>query len=72
MLDCAISRNSYNKEYLRVNDDLRGFAGPCLPKDTKAIASFCEKNSINTDIFKAILKDNDNRKKTVLEGMREE
>lgn len=72
VLDCAISRNSYNKEYLRVNDDLRGFAGPCLPKDTKAIASFCEKNSINTDIFKAILKDNDNRKKTVLEGMREE
>lgn len=72
VLEGVLSRNDYSADYLKVNEDLRGFSGPCLPKDTNAISSFCLKNDLNTQIFKSILDDNERRKKTVFKGMRDE
>ena len=72
VLEGVLARNDYSSDYLKVNEELRGFSGPCLPKDTNAISSFCLKNNLNTQIFKAILDVNEKRKKTVFKGMREE
>ena len=41
----ALERNDYSDSYLKVNDELRGYAGVCLPKDTKALAAYCKKTS---------------------------
>ena len=50
VLTGAISRNSYGSDYLRVNEDFRGYAGVCLPKDVAALGKFCENNNINRKI----------------------
>jgi nucleotide sugar dehydrogenase len=56
--------------YLNVNEEFGGYAGVCLPKDTKAMKVLCEKHNIDVDIFKFI--DNENEKfiKKVPKGMR--
>lgn len=56
--------------YLEVRDDLRGFSGPCLPKDTKALQHHIQTNRIAIDLIKAIIDDNDRFQPTVLPGMR--
>jgi UDPglucose 6-dehydrogenase len=66
----AVKRKHINDVYLNSNNDLRGFSGPCLPKDTKEIAKVSEETNIT--FFKDILKQNSKFKKTVLEGMRDE
>ena len=56
--------------YLSVNKFLRGYAGICLPKDTKAIISLLKKIDLNFDLIKSIESDNNKYKKTVFKGMR--
>lgn len=56
--------------YLDVNENFRGYAGTCLPKDVKALAYLCEKNNLNLSLFLTIDKENDKFIKTVFEGMR--
>ena len=56
--------------YLDVNNDLRGYAGMCLPKDVRAIKYYMSKNKINFDLIKQIDLDNKRLKKTVFKGMR--
>lgn len=56
--------------YLDANKNLRGYAGMCLPKDTKALIYFVKKNKINLDLIKTLEKDNNKLKKTVFKGMR--
>ncbi len=70
-------KNSYIKTgrgspdmYLSVNKFLRGYAGICLPKDTKAIISLLKKIDLNFDLIKSIESDNNKYKKTVFKGMR--
>ena len=70
VLDGCIHRNDYTSDYLEVNEDLRGYAGVCLPKDTLALASYVKKNHLNLDIFKAIHEENEKLKKTVFKNMR--
>lgn len=56
--------------YLNVNEEFGGYAGVCLPKDTKAMKVLCERHNIDVGIFKFV--DNENEKfiKKVPKGMR--
>jgi UDPglucose 6-dehydrogenase len=56
--------------YLDCNENFRGFAGVCLPKDVSELA-FLEQNT-NSEFFKSLLKENDKYVKTVFVGMRKE
>jgi UDP-glucose 6-dehydrogenase len=58
--------------YLDVSEDLRGYGGPCLPKDTRAIVRLMERLNIDMDFFRTVDSDNKKLKTTVFEGMREE
>ncbi len=70
VLKSALARNTYSSEYLLVSDDLRGYAGVCLPKDVSALAKFCEKNDIPGQLIKAIGDSNKDRTKTIIGDMR--
>ena len=59
----------YNK-YLDCNDNLRGFGGMCLPKDTAAISAFVKEKGMPIELFQAIVDENKKYKTTVFEGMR--
>jgi len=63
-----VNRNHIVDMYLECNDNFRGFAGVCLPKDTKEIASVARK--LDVDFFDALLKENGKYKKTIQAGMR--
>ncbi len=66
------NRDHINGIYLDCNKNFRGFGGVCLPKDTEAMASFCEKNNIDVDFFRNILDENKKYVVTVPKGMRKE
>ena len=56
--------------YLDVNDNWRGYAGMCLPKDVNAMKSLVSELGLDLDLFKFL--DNENKKfePTVPKGMR--
>ena len=56
--------------YLSVSKYLRGYAGICLPKDTRAIIALLKKLNLKFDLIKSIEFDNKKYKKTVFKGMR--
>ena len=56
--------------YLDVNENLRGYGGMCLPKDTKAFAALLEKLGLDFDIVQSIDRDNSKFECTVFDGMR--
>ena len=56
--------------YLDCNDKTRGFGGVCLPKDTAALDSLCKDLSIDVELFKCLLTENNKYETTVFEGMR--
>ena len=72
VIEAFIKRDHVNKDYLDCNDNLRGYAGPCLPKDVQAMIHFCKKLNINAGIFEFLDKENNNFKPTVLADMRKE
>lgn len=57
--------------YLDVSEDLRGYSGMCLPKDTKAFAKLIEYLDLDFDLIKSVDSDNSKVKPTVFEGMRD-
>jgi UDPglucose 6-dehydrogenase len=65
-------RNYINGIYLDCNKNFRGFGGVCLPKDTKAMDTFCKTNGIDVEFFENILKENQKYIITVPKGMRKE
>lgn len=79
-LECDYSKvkNAYIKTgrsgdmYLDVNENLRGYSGMCLPKDTKALHNTLEFFDLEYDLIKAIENDNNRFIKTVFSGMRGE
>ncbi len=71
ILNSYINRESNPKDYLNVNEELRGYGGVCLPKDVKALKHLAKELKMNLKIFDAIDKDNKNLKKTVFKGMRD-
>ena len=58
--------------YLDCNKNFRGFGGVCLPKDTKAMDTFCKSRNIDVNFFENILKENEKYVVTVPKGMRKE
>ena len=72
VIEAFVKRDHVNKDYLDCNDNLRGYAGPCLPKDVQAMIHFCKKLNINAGIFEFLDKENNNFKPTVLADMRKE
>ena len=65
-------RDHINNKYLDCNENLRGFGGVCLPKDTAAMAQIVKKLNLNVDFFDDLLKENSKYETTVYEGMRKE
>jgi UDPglucose 6-dehydrogenase len=65
-----IKRNTTKDIYLDVNDNFRGYAGVCLPKDTKALDSLVKELGLDLELFHIIDKENDKFNKTVFKGMR--
>ena len=71
--ELAVLREHINDIYLNSSQNLKGFSGPCLPKDTKEIAALSVEESLNhITFFSDVLKQNSVFKKTVLDGMRDE
>lgn len=68
--DAYIKTGKAKDMYLDVNEDLRGYAGMCLPKDTNAIISLMKELGIDLDLIKSIDSDNQKFKKTVIGDMR--
>ena len=68
--DTFIKRGTTKDLYLDVNKNFRGYAGVCLPKDTKALNAFCSELGLNLKLFETIEGENNKFKKTVFKGMR--
>ena len=68
--DAIVHRRHIFDKYLDCNENLRGFGGVCLPKDTAAIAALCEKLGMDLRLFNTILEDNEKHGATVYDGMR--
>ena len=65
-----VKRGTTKDIYLDVNDNFRGYAGVCLPKDTKALDSLIKELGLDLELFYIIDKENNKFTKTVFEGMR--
>ena len=65
-----IKRGTTKDIYLDVNDNFRGYAGMCLPKDTKALDYLVKELGLDLELFYIIDKENNKFTKTVFEGMR--
>lgn len=70
--NAIVSRPTLTDLYLDCNDNFRGFAGVCLPKDTAAFAKLASELGVSAQIFDTIIKDNRLYDATVMEGMRKE
>lgn len=67
-----IKRGTTKDIYLDVNDNFRGYGGACLPKDTKAMATFVKELGLDLKLFETIDTENKKFKTTVFDGMRKE
>lgn len=65
-----IKRGTAKDLYLDVNENVRGYGGVCLPKDTLAMATFVKKLGLDLKLFETIDKENKKFKITVFDGMR--
>lgn len=59
-----------NDMYLDVNPQLRGYSGPCLPKDIKALSVLIKQLDLNYELIESIHNDNEKFDKTIFPGMR--
>jgi UDPglucose 6-dehydrogenase len=57
--EAIIQRECFNPAYLMCNENLRGFGGHCLPKDTSAIGNLIKNLDLGYDTINAVLKDNE-------------
>lgn len=61
VFNAVSNRKTIGRDYLRCSDNLRGFGGACLPKDTLALATLMKKLNLNqVTIVDSILNDNKN------------
>jgi len=68
--DAIVNRENILDKYLDCNENLRGFGGMCLPKDTTAIAALVKQLNLDVEFFDTILSENEKYKTTVFNGMR--
>lgn len=64
--DSAVLHKHIYDRYLDCNQNLRGFGGSCLPKDTRALSWLTKYFGMDIRLFEAILEDNAKYKTTVL------
>lgn len=57
--DAIIKRECFNPSYLMCNDNLRGFGGHCLPKDTSAIGNLVKDLGLDYTMISAAMSDNE-------------
>lgn len=69
--DTYLLRNTASPDYMDVNEDLRGYGGMCLPKDTKALDALVKQLGLDLKLFETIDQDNQKFKRTVFPGMRD-
>jgi nucleotide sugar dehydrogenase len=69
--DTYLIRGTASPDYLDCNENIRGYGGMCLPKDTKAIDSLVKKLGLELKLFEAVDQDNKKFKRTVFPGMRD-
>lgn len=69
--DAMVKRETIQDVYLDCGEDLRGFGGVCLPKDTAAFAALVKRLGIDVGLFDQIVADNKKFKTTVFKGMRD-
>jgi len=60
--DAITERTCINPDYLRCNENMRGFGGHCLPKDTSAWNNLIKDLGLDFELIQSVL--NDNRKFT--------
>ena len=70
--DAYVKTGRLGDMYLDVRDDLRGYGGMCLPKDTRAFKLLIEDLKLDLSFFDTVDKDNSKFNSTVFEGTREE
>ncbi len=68
--EAFIKRGTTKDIYLDVNENFRGYGGPCLPKDTLALAAFVKELKLDLNLFETIDNENKKFKITVFDGMR--
>lgn len=69
--NAIVQRDHITDIYLDCNENFRGYSGPCLVKDTLAMADLAKQIVPNVEFFKFIDSENNKYPKTVWEGMRE-
>ena len=60
----VVKRENMIDAYLDCNQNLRGYSGMCLPKDTEAIQALCKDMEIGYNLLDAVIKDNKRLTKT--------
>jgi len=68
--NAVVQRPTLIDMYLDCNENFRGYAGVCLPKDTTAFARLVEDLGLDSKLFKTIVEDNKLYNPTVYEHMR--
>lgn len=71
ILSTYLLRGLSTGQYLKCNENLRGYGGMCLPKDTKALSYLMKELQIELDLIHTIHLDNEKYQKTVFSGMRD-
>ena len=61
--NAIIKRDCFNSAYLNCNENLRGFGGHCLPKDTTAWNNLVKDLGLNYTLIQAAIDDNKNLSK---------
>ena len=59
MYSAISKRECFNPAYLMCNDNLRGFGGHCLPKDTSAWNNLIKKLELDYGMMQAVINDNE-------------
>lgn len=68
--NAVAKRNNIHDVYLDCHEEMRGYGGMCLPKDTLAFAKLVKDLQLDLEIFKIIVEENKKFKTTVPPGMR--
>lgn len=69
--DAYLLRETATEDYMNCSEQLRGFGGMCLPKDTKVLIHLIESLGLELDLIKSIDHDNRKFKKTLHQQMRD-
>ena len=68
--DAMVNKNTIFDHYLDCNENIRGFGGVCLPKDTAAINNLVKRHNLDIKFFETLLEENNKYRTTVPDGMR--